>query len=465
MLHYLYDVTYHLFITVTVLMLFFALCKTLDGRTGFRIELGGMAVGIAAALVRAISKATITIYDVEINLYTFYVGLIAMILMLIATPLFCKKRAALSGKAVVCSLAAVISVDLLLYKAWNVLDAFRKFTSAGESVLSADFMLKLAGWILTMILFAVYVRFLYRCLMRLSEDRALWVDEQGIDRPDRSLALLGGASFLSVGCLLVNYAGQILRIWRQASSRRVRDPETRRRIQLIIYRYRPDWFKAPKSGSAYDTWEGDFARFIGNNTGLFMILIGVIVMIPLIILFVRSLQKRGRYSNPAQHRRLKANRRHNRRWVAVAAVCLVLVTLNLTVVHAIDTKVEDVPDSETYTVSEDGTQVLIPIDQVNDFNLHAFEMLSNGTTVRWIVVRKPNSGAYGVGLDACEVCGTAGYIQRGDTVVCKKCDVVMNTNTIGLKGGCNPIPLNFTVENGQLIIQMADLVAAEKEFK
>ena len=81
------------------------------------------------------------------------------------------------------------------------------------------------------------------------------------------------------------------------------------------------------------------------------------------------------------------------------------------------------------------------------------------------MVRKPNSVAYGVGLDACEVCGNAGYYERSGVVVCRRCDVVMNTSTIGFKGGCNPIPLKYEVDGGNLVFAMDDLIAAEKEFK
>ena len=164
--------------------------------------------------------------------------------------------------------------------------------------------------------------------------------------------------------------------------------------------------------------------------------------------------------------------------------------VSLTVVYEICNRPPPVPEGETYAIvyiGEDGEEreidavdvknydtsrieVRIPLSQVDDFNLHAFEMNRSGSPnkaprVRWIVIRKPNSAAYGVGLDACEVCGSAGYFQRGDTVVCKRCDVVMNTNTIGLAGGCNPIPLSFRVEGGNIVFAMDDLIAGEKEFK
>ena len=73
--------------------------------------------------------------------------------------------------------------------------------------------------------------------------------------------------------------------------------------------------------------------------------------------------------------------------------------------------------------------------------------------------------SFGVGFDACEVCGNAGYYERGSQVVCKRCDVVMNINTIGFKGGCNPIPLAYEVNGGNLVFRLEDLLAGEKEFR
>jgi uncharacterized membrane protein len=111
-------------------------------------------------------------------------------------------------------------------------------------------------------------------------------------------------------------------------------------------------------------------------------------------------------------------------------------------------------------------QIYIPLGQVSDGNLHRFEYVTeNKVDVRWIIVQKPGAGAYGVGLDACDVCGTAGYYQRGEQIVCMRCDVVMNINTIGFKGGCNPIPIPYRMAEGYIIFEMKDILAAEREFK
>lgn len=50
-------------------------------------------------------------------------------------------------------------------------------------------------------------------------------------------------------------------------------------------------------------------------------------------------------------------------------------------------------------------------------------------------------------------------------MICKRCDVVMNINTIGFKGGCNPIPLSYEVRDGNLVFAIEDLEAGEREFK
>ena len=33
-------------------------------------------------------------------------------------------------------------------------------------------------------------------------------------------------------------------------------------------------------------------------------------------------------------------------------------------------------------------------------------------TIKFIVIKKPNSSAYGIGLDACDICGETGYYER-----------------------------------------------------
>ena len=170
------------------------------------------------------------------------------------------------------------------------------------------------------------------------------------------------------------------------------------------------------------------------------------------------------YEHAAQLRKLRAGNRKRRRLAIATLVMILLFVLTLTVVKAYDTREVVLSAPETYTV--DGDRILVSTENVNDGHLHRFEYTTErNVTIRWIVVKKPSSASYGVGFDACEVCGSAGYYERGSQVVCKRCDVVMNINTIGFKGGCNPIPLAYEVSGGNLVFRLEDLLAGEKEFR
>ena len=182
------------------------------------------------------------------------------------------------------------------------------------------------------------------------------------------------------------------------------------------------------------------------------------------ILVARSMHVNEPYDNPAQHRKIRAKWRNRRRWCTVAAVCLVCALLNVTVVKAYDTREVVLSAPETYRL--EGDAIYIATEDVNDGHLHRFEYTTErNVTIRWIVVRKPNAATYGVGLDACEVCGNAGYYERSGQVICKRCDVVMNINTIGFKGGCNPKVIEYSIADGYIIVPTSTLAEHESDFK
>lgn len=112
-----------------------------------------------------------------------------------------------------------------------------------------------------------------------------------------------------------------------------------------------------------------------------------------------------------------------------------------------------------------GQKIEIELDTVNDGHLHRFAYTAeNGTQMRYIIIRKSES-AYGVALDACDICGPSGYYERDGQVVCILCDVVMNIGTIGMPGGCNPVPLAHEISDGKIVIDTADLEAEVHRFE
>jgi uncharacterized membrane protein len=197
---------------------------------------------------------------------------------------------------------------------------------------------------------------------------------------------------------------------------------------------------------------------------LFIWITAALVLVLLLVFFAENTRVTEPYDNPAQHRKLRARNRSRRRQAAGLLVTLALSVISMSVVKAYDTREVALSEPETYVVEED--RILIPMEDVSDGHLHRFEFRTkNDVNVRWIVVKKPGSASFGVGLDACEVCGNAGYYENNGRVICKRCDVVMNINTIGFKGGCNPIPLSYEVEGGNLVFAISDLEDGEREFR
>ena len=200
-----------------------------------------------------------------------------------------------------------------------------------------------------------------------------------------------------------------------------------------------------------------------NHQDWFIFVVFFVVFTVPVALFSQRCPEKTIGENPAEYRKVVALDRHKKRWgkAAVISLCVMIFFSSFGSIYA-NKKEELIP---AITVSAKNQRVDIDISQVNDGHLHRFMYRSKkGTPVRFIIVLKGGS-AYGVGLDCCEICGPTGYIERENQVVCKLCDVVMNKSTIGMPGGCNPIPLKYSVSNGQIRIDQEELEKAQKWFR
>jgi high-affinity iron transporter len=108
-------------------------------------------------------------------------------------------------------------------------------------------------------------------------------------------------------------------------------------------------------------------------------------------------------------------------------------------------------------------QLSIPLSQVLDGELHRFAVNENGTEVRFWLYRKPD-GKVATVFDACEICGAVGFFKGPEGVVCKNCAAPINPQSVGIAGGCNPIPLKASVSSDTVTIQEADIAAHAKMF-
>ncbi|MDR2669735.1 MAG: DUF2318 domain-containing protein [Desulfovibrio sp.] len=188
-----------------------------------------------------------------------------------------------------------------------------------------------------------------------------------------------------------------------------------------------------------------------------------VAALPAVFLLARSGDVPAGGNNPAERRKTKYRRIRRMRWSKAVLASLLLGVLLLTAGTHFDGKeVELSPPAAT--PATEGL-IRLPLSEVSDGALHRYVYTSRkGVEIRYIVIKKSES-AYGVGLDACDVCGAGGgYYERKGQVVCTLCDVVMNKSTIGFAGGCNPVPLPFRIEGGLLLISVEDLEAEAPRF-
>ncbi|MCJ7641718.1 MAG: DUF2318 domain-containing protein [Desulfobacterales bacterium] len=113
------------------------------------------------------------------------------------------------------------------------------------------------------------------------------------------------------------------------------------------------------------------------------------------------------------------------------------------------------------------TQVTYPEKTFADGKARQFTYKTeDGLTIRYFIIRS-SDGVIRAAFDACDVCWpeNKGYSQKGDFMVCKNCGKQFPSARINeVSGGCNPAPLQRKVENGNIIIQVSDILQGKRYF-
>ena len=78
-------------------------------------------------------------------------------------------------------------------------------------------------------------------------------------------------------------------------------------------------------------------------------------------------------------------------------------------------------------------------------------------------IRKPD-GKVATVFDACQICGPVGFYKGPNGVVCKNCAAPINGQSVGMTGGCNPIPLQAEQTADAVIIRETDIAAGARIF-
>ena len=109
-------------------------------------------------------------------------------------------------------------------------------------------------------------------------------------------------------------------------------------------------------------------------------------------------------------------------------------------------------------------KVSIPVKTVYDGELHRFEANEGGVEIRFWLYQKPD-GKIATLFDACQICGGVGFYKNKTSVICKNCASPLNLQSIGMSGGCNPLPLKAQVTGDAVIVSEADIAAGRRYFE
>ena len=154
------------------------------------------------------------------------------------------------------------------------------FNTMGEGYLSSYYMVRMAGWLLALILLLVYSRTLYLCALRIKP--------------------VGWVSGITGAGTLINAAycfGRFFAPWVN----------------------RAKWlnWSVKYTDEAYG-WIGDWMMFTANHAMLFIWLVAVLAAAALVICFIQNVRVTEPYDNPAQRRKLRARNRSFRRMACAA---------------------------------------------------------------------------------------------------------------------------------------------------
>lgn len=206
---------------------------------------------------------------------------------------------------------------------------------------------------------------------------------------------------------------------------------------------------------------------IVNNDAFFFV---VIIALCLFLIAAQriqgaaSIEGNGGALSAPEWRKAVAEQRREARWkIATTAVGLLIIVL--IAAEFIDSRVAQAvtPPEPLQLVSG---YIQIPGSELADHKLHHYAVRVESVSVRLIAI-EDDSDKLHVALDACPICGAEGYYQNVRNVICRNCSAAIYIPTIGTRGGCNPIPVQFRTSKGnsEVVVPESALEGAVHGFR
>jgi high-affinity iron transporter len=166
-------------------------------------------------------------------------------------------------------------------------------------------------------------------------------------------------------------------------------------------------------------------------------------------------------ANPAEERKRRASARSERGW-RLGFASLSVLAVGALAVHGIASS-RGLELSPPAMVAFDGEDLPLPLAALEEGELRRFGVAIDGRVVRFLLLR--TGGTAKSAFDACRLCRDWGYVQQGDHLLCRNCAAEIHAPSLGVDGGCNPIPLPSRVEGDRIVIRRADLEAGKLLFR
>jgi len=191
--------------------------------------------------------------------------------------------------------------------------------------------------------------------------------------------------------------------------------------------------------------------------------ITIFALAALMVLFeMRSRQPVELPAAGAARRKALWTARKERLWMASVYVCSFVFIIMVTAGFIYEKSASALsPATEVAFVNG---KVSIPLKDVYDGELHRYQAKENGVEVRFFLYQKPD-GKIATLFDACEICGAVGFYKAQNGVICKNCAAPINPQSVGMPGGCNPIPLESEVTSDAVIISEPVVMAGAHYFE
>lgn len=377
-----------------------------------------LAAGVAAAAVSAIIRSIPNFINRTSLSFFSMIPVVASLLGLLLLMALKRRMLVRREWLFECLFTVFLSVYCIssfFYYLPPVLSQLNSFVYYGESAVSTTVLFRIIGYALALLLMLLSGLAVYRCGESLTETELT----------------------ASVGLLLIIRGLTQLAVIVQ-------------RLYSLRLIPRKPWIFAGLAWIINHAAYFDFLQF------------ALLAVVPL-LLWKNNMKITEPYRNRAELRKLRYVKRKRRQWAQFFLLLIVTDLLSITAVKSYAGREVPLSAPENYTM-EDG-MIVVPLEDLEDGHLHRYlYTASDNIKMRFIVIKKA-PGSYGVGLDACEICGPSGYFERKDQVVCKLCDVVMNKGTIGFAGGCNPIPFKYMVHDQKLKIETAELDSLSYVFR